>query len=122
MASISVLYSAPLVGSSPAETNTPNTLPILNWQREIDKVKSAVNDSRKNISVSRDVCTVDNFRKTLTLGTKILHYIGHGAANYIPFENGRGGVHAVRLALKKNHTRMHTSRNANFVAFCFLGP
>ncbi|GMH92896.1 hypothetical protein TrST_g12091 [Triparma strigata] len=92
---ISVLYSAPLVGST--ATNSPNTtLPILNWAREYDKVKSAINDSRRSISVSRDVCTVDNFRKTLTLGTKVLHYIGHGASNYVPFENGRGGVHAVR--------------------------
>lgn len=95
MASISVLYSAPLVGS--ASTSSPNTtLPILNWSREYDKVKHAVNDSRRAIAVSRDVCTVDNFRKTLTLGTRVLHYIGHGASNYVPFENGRGGVHAVR--------------------------
>lgn len=102
MRDVTCLYSVPLVGSSsPAGQGADPgpgsfaTLPILDWRREYDKIRGAIQEARRKISLSRDVCTVDSFRRTLTLGTKVLHYIGHGAADYLPFENGRGGVHAV---------------------------
>eukprot|EP00518_Triparma_eleuthera_P023218 CAMPEP_0197569712 /NCGR_PEP_ID=MMETSP1320-20131121/39473_1 /TAXON_ID=91990 /ORGANISM="Bolidomonas sp., Strain RCC2347" /LENGTH=89 /DNA_ID=CAMNT_0043132095 /DNA_START=112 /DNA_END=377 /DNA_ORIENTATION=+ len=89
MRDVTILSSTPLVsiggpvGASPSSSSTSqhHTLPILNWGKEFARIRSAAVESSKAISLSHEVCTINSFTKTLTLGTRVLHYIGHGASS-----------------------------------------
>jgi hypothetical protein len=77
-------------------------LPILTWEKEYSLLSSSVSESRRAISLQRSPATADRLRTLLTMGVTVLHYIGHGANDYIPFENSNGGVH--KIASSHLHT------------------
>jgi len=86
--SIAVLFSQPLVSDNIA-------LPILDCDTEYNLLSQTITDSNRQIALQRAPATSDRLRTLLTLGVTVLHYIGHGATSYIPFENNNGGVHKI---------------------------
>jgi hypothetical protein len=116
-----MLISAPLVGDDPTNgtvdarliangvqsTNDDRDsaklnlvpLPSLDFDREFLLLKKSITEAnthnRQAIRLSATPATTDSLRTLLTLGTTCLHYCGHGHPDYIPVENGRGGVHAL---------------------------
>jgi hypothetical protein len=86
--SIAVLFSQPLVSDGQA-------LPILNCDLEFELLSKSIKESNRQITLNRAPATSDRLRTLLTLGVTVLHYIGHGAEEYIPFENNNGGMHKI---------------------------
>lgn len=74
------------------------TLPVLNVREEFLTIRNAFRESKSDVVLRNLPCNIDNFRKTLTKGTDILHFTGHGAYDFVPFENGKGKVHYVENA------------------------
>ena len=72
---------------------------ILDTQRELQMIRKALKDSRKEILFRAEVATVTNFRTLVTLGCRMLHYTGHGIPNALLFENDRGQSNALSVKL-----------------------
>lgn len=49
----------------------------------------------RQLEVRVEPATTDSLRSLVTLGCRVLHFSGHGHPDFLPFENGRGGIHAV---------------------------
>ena len=134
-----MLFSAPLVGEdfggsgggesvvggishpAPSCSSPVVSLPLLDFEREKSLLKKSINEANVKVRISATPATVDALRTLLTLGVQALHYCGHGHPAFIPFENGRGGVHAL------NHSKLSklllaggaTSLKLVFVNSCF---
>jgi len=76
-------------------------LPPLQISKEISTIKKSITRGHANLGVRTLNCTSENFRRSLTLGTTVLHYAGHGGISYLPFENSSASVHPISMdALK----------------------
>jgi len=90
---ITVLYSHPLLLTS----QPPTPLPPLKINTELTTIKDSISLGHANLGVRTLNCTSTNFRRALTLGTTVLHYVGHGSLGYLPFENDSGSVHGINM-------------------------
>ena len=72
---------------------------MLDTHRELQMIRKALKDSRKEILFRAEVATVTNFRTLVTLGCRMLHYTGHGIPDALLFENDRGESNALSIKL-----------------------
>ena len=71
---------------------------------ERQTVLSSIHDAGASLPVRFEFATTDTFRSVMTRGgCKVLHYSGHGATKFIGMEDGRGGMHRVRITSHPNH-------------------
>ena len=57
----------------------------------------------RSIEVRVEAATSDTLRTLVTLGSRALHYSGHGHPDFLSFENGRGGNSLIKISFKKYH-------------------
>ena len=60
---------------------------LLFFVQEIDIIKVNLSQSGRQIQFCSEPATVWNVRKRLNMGCKMLHFTGHGCADYLTFED-----------------------------------
>lgn len=96
-AHLTVLQSAPLVSRGPDGQLRP--LPILSLPAERDQLLETLREAGREMSVRFETATTDALRASMTMGTTILHWSGHGEEGYMAFEDGAGGTHELTPTL-----------------------
>jgi len=91
--SLTVLFSAPLVFRNAQDKLQPIEMLAFDNEREI--VCQCFREASRDIDLKFDTATVHRLRTSVTLGCRALHYSGHGHENFLTFEDGKGGLHAV---------------------------
>eukprot|EP00698_Gefionella_okellyi_P001105 TRINITY_DN10996_c0_g1_i2.p1 TRINITY_DN10996_c0_g1~~TRINITY_DN10996_c0_g1_i2.p1 ORF type:complete len:780 (-),score=160.65 TRINITY_DN10996_c0_g1_i2:21-2360(-) len=92
--SVSVLYSVPL--AYPDTFNQLQPMDLLDYANERELLCKSIQESKRGIPLRFAFATTERLRTLVTLGTRALHYSGHGSADYLSFEDGKGGVHLVK--------------------------
>ena len=96
---LAVLLSEPLVLRH-RERDVP--VPTLDFAREKALLKKSVRDAAletgREIELRVEPATADSLRSMVTLGCAALHFAGHGHPDFLCFEDGRGGAHALDAA------------------------
>ena len=96
---LAVLLSEPLVLRH-RERDVP--VPTLDFAREKALLKKSVRDAAletgREIELRVEPATADSLRSMVTLGCAALHFAGHGHPEFLCFEDGRGGAHALDAA------------------------
>ena len=72
-------YSSPLMC-----LNKP--LPALDTKLELKELINSLNEIHKSINIRAEIATYDSLMSSLTLGTRVLHYSGHGKDGCLAFE------------------------------------
>src|SRR5258708_2044658 len=90
---IAFLYSAPLVQID--THGRPHSIDELDFDNEWTSITDRITSTGKPVEIWRDNATTENLRTAATRGCCILHYSGHGAPDFLAFEDGRGAMHAV---------------------------
>ena len=74
---------------------------FLDFQSErdllFDSLAEGCHEMGRSIEVRVEGATADTLRTLVTLGARALHYSGHGHPDFLSFENGRGGIHAMEI-------------------------
>jgi len=87
---ITVLFSAPLVYAD----NNKNLCPFakLDFDMERELIWQCLKEASRDIELAFDNATHDRLIATMTRRCSCLHYSGHGHQQFLPFEDGSGGV------------------------------
>jgi hypothetical protein len=80
------LYASPLVDRAGQE------LRLLDTHQEVELIRESLRESERKIHFRVDVATPQSLRTVATNGAVMIHYSGHGSADILAFENGRGEV------------------------------
>ncbi len=83
------LFAAPLVGPN------GNPLDTLDVQKERDTLVRELGACNRNVTLRVGTATVDELSRGIADGFNILHFSGHGHEEFLAFEDGKGGSHAV---------------------------
>jgi hypothetical protein len=71
----------------------------LDYQKEKEMVWGSMEQAKRRIGIKMEVCTADTLRDAVTLGCRVLHYVGHGTPSHLVLErsdahqNGTGEAH-----------------------------
>lgn len=99
MKRICALFSAPIAIDD--ERGHPIALNWLDFSREKQQLMQSLQigctEARQTIALRVETATAEALQRCLTLGMSVLHFAGHGSSEYLCFENGRGGSHAIDL-------------------------
>lgn len=75
----------------------------LNFSNERDMLVASLREGCEEVGRQIELrvrpATTDALRSVVTLGSRAIHYAGHGHPDFLSFEDGRGGVHAVDVGV-----------------------
>lgn len=91
---IKVLTSDPLVWSD-MDGNLHPVTSILDFASERDLLIQCMKETERDIKLSFDIASDDRLHAATTRRCGCLHFSGHGHPNYLLFEDGHGGAHAL---------------------------
>jgi len=89
---LAVLQAEPLVWRNGGEIHPVSSL---DFATERERLRNTFAEAGVAVSVRFEAATTDLLRTVTTLGTRALHYSGHGEPGFLAFEDGRGGTHSV---------------------------
>lgn len=87
------LYASPLV----VDRCGGQELRLLDTQQEIDLIRESLHNAERKLHFRVEVATPQNLRTVATNGAVMIHYSGHGSADILAFENGRGEMHRLEV-------------------------
>ncbi len=93
---LAVLQAAPLTWVD--EKGLVHPVPPLDFAAERERLRDSFTEAAVALSVRFEAATADSLRTVATLGARVLHYSGHGAPDFLAFEDGRGGTHPIAAA------------------------
>ena len=73
----------------------PNKAPRTLQAMLLASLSEGCDEVGRQIELRVRAATTDSLRSVVTLGSRAIHYAGHGHPDFLSFEDGRGGVHAV---------------------------
>eukprot|EP00501_MAST-03F_sp_TOSAG23-6_P001735 GSMAST32.ASY1.ANO1.1811.1 assembled CDS len=95
------LFASPLVAAD--KSGKIIALDSLNFALERQILLDTIKEGAESVGVCLETtllpATTDSLRSCLTLGSRVIHYAGHGHPDFLSFEDGRGGVHAVDVSV-----------------------
>jgi len=97
---LAVLQAAPLTWVD--EEGSVHPVPPLDFAAERDRLRNSFAEAGVALSVRFEAATADSLRTVATLGARVLHYSGHGAPDFLAFEDGRGGTHPIQPQLLRS--------------------
>lgn len=92
---ITVLFSAPLVFRDQQQNLRP--FKKLDFDMERELMWQCMKEASRDIELSFDNATHDRLLAAMTKRCSCLHYSGHGHQMYLPFEDGSGGPHWLKV-------------------------
>ena len=93
MVDIAFLSSTPLIRKDQHGRRTP--LEVLDVKEEKKLLLRALREAGRRVRVRFQPATSDNLRKMVTLGTRCVHYSGHGLQDELVFEDKYGAHHGL---------------------------
>jgi len=90
---LAFLYSEPLVSFD--KDGAPHPVDRLDFEAERQCIFDCLGEAGKAVEIRVEAATAERLRTLVTLGCVALHYSGHGNPDYLVFEDGRGGTHAM---------------------------
>ena len=118
---LTVLFSAPLVYRNSHNVLQPIEMLAFDNEREI--VCQCFREASRDIDLKFDTATTHRLRTNVTLGCRALHYSGHGHENFLTFEDGKGGLHAVNAQELRTLCSAGSTESTNvefvFVSACY---
>ena len=75
-----------------AQHDVYHPIEMLDFDLERELLHQCFSEASKAIDVVFDTATTHRLRSRVTVGTRALHYSGHGHPNYLTFEDGKGGL------------------------------
>ena len=118
---LTMLFSAPLVYRNSRNVLQPIEMLAFDNEREI--VCQCFREASRDIDLKFDTATTHRLRTNVTLGCRALHYSGHGHENFLTFEDGKGGLHAVNVQELRTLCSAGSTESTNvefvFVSACY---
>jgi hypothetical protein len=99
---IAFFFSSPLVRNAQgngAASQGMEQVVGLDFMSEKEMVWGSMEQAKRRIGLKMEVCTADTLRDAVTLGCRVLHYVGHGTPSHLVLErsdahqNGTGEAH-----------------------------
>ena len=85
-------FSAPLVHSMKVNGRSRDVpVRLLNVDKEVDELSNILEVSNMAVNWKTGPATVGNFKQTLCLGCKVVHFSGHGEKGAVVFEDPGSG-------------------------------
>eukprot|EP00428_Durinskia_dybowskii_P077265 CAMPEP_0170354716 /NCGR_PEP_ID=MMETSP0117_2-20130122/257_1 /TAXON_ID=400756 /ORGANISM="Durinskia baltica, Strain CSIRO CS-38" /LENGTH=1034 /DNA_ID=CAMNT_0010608705 /DNA_START=686 /DNA_END=3790 /DNA_ORIENTATION=+ len=97
---LNVFFSAPLAGFD--RNAKPHPLEMLDYTSERELLIQVFREVHRDVNVHFDFATTDSLRTALSFGCKALHFSGHGIPKGLCFEDGRMGLHVVKVSQLKD--------------------
>lgn len=114
---LQVLFSSPLAWRD--QNNLYHPMEQLDYIRERESMIQMFREARRNIAVTFDFATTEKLTSALAVGCKVLHFSGHGNAQFLTFEDTRCGLQPVLIeTLKKLLCVENMQLNLVFVSAC----
>ena len=93
---LTVLFSAPLCCRL-QQDSTLIPIDVLDFERERDLLFNCFREASQDIDLEFDIATTERLSACLSKRCTCLHYSGHGHPSFLTFEDGKGGLHAVKV-------------------------
>lgn len=97
---LTCLFSAPLVYADGSGTIHP--MEMLNYELEREFMWRAFREASRDIALRFDFATTQVLRNAVTLGSRALHFSGHGDPDFLSFEDGFGKCHVLGVDLLRS--------------------
>ena len=92
---LTVLFSAPLCCR--LADNTFKPIDVLDFELERDLLFNCFREASQDIELEFDTATTERLSACLSKRCTCLHYSGHGHPSFLTFEDGKGGLHGVKV-------------------------
>ena len=92
---LNVFFSAPLAWRDAHHTLHPLT--TLDYRSERDALVQVFREVHRDLSVSFDFATTSSLINAVQMGCRAIHFSGHGHPQGLYFENGRSGLHVLKM-------------------------
>jgi hypothetical protein len=92
---LTVLFSAPLCCR--LADNSLKPIDVLDLELERDLLFNCFKEASQDIELEFDTATTDRLSACLSKRCSCLHFSGHGHPNFLTFEDGKGGLHGVKV-------------------------